>query len=134
MPDAAMNLNGRPVYVVDGARPPQLKAKGAPGPFAAADLAVGAGRPLLLRQPIEPAAFDEVVMGSVMPGPDEANIARLIALRLGLPQRTPAWTVQRNCASGKQALDSAAHDIATGRAEQVLTGGDEAKSRTQEQL
>ena len=45
MPDAAMNLNGRPVYVVDGARTPQLKAKGAPGPFAAADLEVGAGRP-----------------------------------------------------------------------------------------
>ena len=129
MPDAAMNLNGRPVYVVDGARTPQLKAKGAPGPFAAADLAVGAGRPLLLRQPFEPAAFDEVVMGCVMPGPDEANIARLIALRLGLPQRTPAWTVQRNCASGMQALDSAAHDIAAGRAELVLTGGVEAMSR-----
>src|SRR3569833_575409 len=123
MPDAAMNLNGRPVYVVDGARTPQLKAKGAPGPFAAADLAVGAGRPLLLRQPFEPAAFDEVVMGCVMPGPDEANIARLIALRLGLPQRTPAWTEQRNCASGMQALDAA------GRAELVLTGGVEAMSR-----
>src|SRR3569832_1623150 len=129
MPDAAMNLNGRPVYVVDGARTPQLKAKGAPGPFAAADLAVGAGRPLLLRQPFEPAAFDEVVMGGVMPGPDEANIARLIALRLGLPQRTPAWTVQRNCASGMQALDSAAHDIAAGRAERVLTGGVGARAR-----
>src|SRR3569832_929210 len=127
MPDAAMNLNGRPVYVVDGARTPQLKAKGAPGPFAAADLAVGAGRPLLLRQPFEPAAFDEVVMGCVMPGPDEANIARLIALRLGLPQRTPAWTVQRNCASGMQALASAAHDIAAGRAALVLAGGDAAK-------
>src|SRR3569833_1176194 len=129
MTDTAMNLNGRPVYVVDGARTPQLKAKGAPGPFAAADLAVGAGRPLLLRQPIEPAAIDEVVMGCVMPGPDEANIARLIALRLGLPQRTPARTVQRNCASGMQALDSAAHDIAAGRAELVLTGGVEAMSR-----
>src|SRR3569833_2466816 len=129
MPDAAMNLNGRPVYVVDGARTPQLKAKGAPGPFAAADLAVGAGRPLLLRQPFEPAAFDEVVMGCVMPGHDEANIARLIALRLGLPQRTPAWTVQRNCASCMQALDSAAHDIAAGRAVLVLTGGGEAMSR-----
>src|SRR3569833_221943 len=125
MPDAAMNLNGRPVYVVDGARTPQLKAKGAPGPFAAADLAVGAGRPLLLRQPFEPAAFDEVVMGCVMPGPGEARIA----LRLGLPQRTPARTVQRNCASGMQALDSAAHDIAAGRAELVLTGGVEAMSR-----
>src|SRR3569832_2328072 len=129
MPDAAMNLNGRPCLVVDGARTPQLKAKGAPGPFAAAGLAVGAGRPLLLRQPSEPAAFDEVVMGCVMPGPDEANIARLIALRLGLPQRTPAWTVQRNCASGMQALDSAEHKKTTNHTKQKHTDNVEAMSR-----
>src|SRR3569623_1882596 len=129
MPDAAMNLNGRPVYVVDGARTPQLKAKGAPGPFSAADLADGAGRPLLLRQPYEPAAIVEVVMGCVMPGLVEANIARIVGLRLGLPQRTPAWTGQRNCASGMQAIDSAFHDIAAGRADLVLAGGVESMSR-----
>src|SRR3569833_2178172 len=44
MTDAAMNLNGRPVYVVGGARTPQQKAKGAPGPLAEAGLAVRAGR------------------------------------------------------------------------------------------
>lgn len=127
--NATVPTSGRPVYVVDGARTPQLKAKGPPGPFSAADLAVGAGRPLLLRQRFEPEAFDEVILGCVMPGPDEANIARIVALRLGLPQRTPAWTVQRNCASGMQALDSAFHDIAAGRAELVLAGGVEAMSR-----
>ncbi len=129
MPEAKVNNGGRPVYIVDGARTPQLKAKGAPGPFPAADLAVGAGRPLLLRQPFEPDAFDEVILGCVMPGPDEANIARLVALRLGCGQRTPAWTVQRNCASGMQALDCAFHDIAAGRAELVLAGGVESMSR-----
>ncbi len=128
MPDGAMN-HGRPVYIVDGARTPQLKAKGGPGPFSAADLAVGAGRPLLLRQPFEPAAFDQVILGCVMPGPDEANIARLVALRLGCDQRTPAWTVQRNCASGMQALDNAFHDIAAGRSDLILAGGVEAMSR-----
>lgn len=128
MSDGAMN-HGRPVYVVDGARTPQLKAKGAPGPFSASDLAVGAGRPLLLRQPFEPAAFDQVILGCVMPGPDEANIARLVALRLGCDQRTPAWTVQRNCASGMQALDNAFHDIAAGRSDLVLAGGVESMSR-----
>lgn len=121
--------SGRPVYIVDGARTPQLKAKGAPGPFSASDLAVGAGRPLLLRQPFEPGSFDEVILGCVMPGPDEANIARLVALRLGCGQRTPAWTVQRNCASGMQALDAAFHDIADGRADLVLAGGTESMSR-----
>lgn len=130
MPNGGMNYDRRPVYIVDGARTPQLKAKGAPGPFSAADLAVGAGRPLLLRQRFEPDAFDQVILGCVMPGPDEANIARIVALRLGLPQRTPAWTVQRNCASGMQALDSAFHDIAAGRAELVLAGGVEAMSRS----
>lgn len=118
----------RPVYVVDGSRTPFLKVKGAPGPFAAADLAVAAGRALLFRQPFAPSALDEVIMGCVMPGPDEANIARIIALRLGCGKSVPAWTVQRNCASGMQALDCAAQDIATGRAELVLAGGVESMS------
>ncbi|HEX9842023.1 MAG TPA: beta-ketoacyl synthase N-terminal-like domain-containing protein, partial [bacterium] len=113
----------RTVYVVDGSRTPQLRARGRPGPFTASDLAVAAARPLLLRLPIEPEQLDEVILGCVMPGPDEANIARVVALRLGCGERVPAWTVQRNCASGLQALDCAAQDIASGRAELVLAGG-----------
>ncbi|MEJ2646463.1 MAG: acetyl-CoA C-acetyltransferase [Gammaproteobacteria bacterium] len=120
--------NGRPVYVVDGARSPFLKARGRPGPFAAADLAVAAGRGLLLRQPFEPDAFDQVILGCVMPGPDEANIARVAALRLGCGERVPAWTVQRNCASGMQALDAGASAIAAGDTDLVLAGGVEAMS------
>jgi hypothetical protein len=42
---------GRPVYIVDGIRTPFLKARGRPGPFTASDLAVAAGKALLLRQP-----------------------------------------------------------------------------------
>jgi acetyl-CoA C-acetyltransferase len=118
----------RPVYIVDGNRTPFLKAKGKPGPFMASDLAVQAGRALLARQPFEPDAFDEVIFGCVMPGPDEANIARVIALRLGCQKHVPAWTVQRNCASGLQALDCAADDIASGRADLVLAGGVESMS------
>ena len=117
----------RPVFIVDGSRTPFIKARG-PGPFSASDLAVGAARPLLLKQPFEADAFDEVILGCVMPGPDEANVARVTALRLGIPHKTPAWTVQRNCASGMQAIDSAAHDIADGRAELVLAGGTESMS------
>lgn len=120
--------NGRTVYIVDGARTPFLKAKGKPGPFPAADLAVGCALPLLARQPFEPSDIDEVIVGSVMPGPDEANIARVIALRLGCGKHVPAWTVQRNCASGLQALDCAAMEIVLGRAEIVLAGGVESMS------
>ena len=121
---------GRPVFVVDGSRTPFLKARGRPGPFKAADLAVAAGRPLLLRQPFEPDALDEVILGCVAPGPDEANIGRIAALRLGCGERVPAWTVQRNCASGMQSLDAAYRNIAYGRSELVLAGGVEAMSHS----
>ncbi len=119
----------RDVYIVDGARTPFLKAKGKPGSFSASDLAVSAGRELLDRQPFPPSALNEVVIGCVMPSVDEANIGRVVSLRLGCGKTIPAWTVQRNCASGMQALDSAAKDIASGRHDLVLAGGTEAMSR-----
>lgn len=118
----------KPVYIVDGSRTPFLKAKGKPGNFAAVDLALGCARPLMARQPFSAEDLDEVIVGCMMPGPDEANIARVIALRLGCGKKVPAWTVQRNCASGMQSLDSAASDISLGRANLVLAGGVEAMS------
>lgn len=118
----------RPVYIVDGSRTPFLKARGKPGPFSAANLAVGAGQPLMARQTFEPGDLDEVIMGCVMPSADEANIARIIALRLGCEKHVPAWTVQRNCASGLQALDCAAQNIAHGRSDLILAGGVESMS------
>ena len=120
--------NGRSVYIIDGCRTPFIKAAGKPGPFAAADLAVAAGRPLLARQPFAPGDFDEVILGCVGPGVEEANIARVASLRLGCGQSTPAWSVARNCASGMQALDSAATNIALGRSDLVLAGGTESMS------
>jgi acetyl-CoA C-acetyltransferase len=118
----------RNVYVVDGARTPFLKAKTGLGPFTGSDLAVNAGRALLLRQPFEPDAFDEVIVGAAMPSADEANIARVVSLRLGCGDKVPAWTVMRNCASGLQALDSAAVNIIAGRSSLVLAGGTDAMS------
>jgi acetyl-CoA C-acetyltransferase len=117
------------VYIVDGARSPFLKAKGAPGNFSASDLAVNVGRELLAKQNFLPSDLGEVVIGCVMPSENEANIARMIALRLGCGKDVPAYTVQRNCASGMQALDSALKDIQEGRHDLVLAGGTEAMSR-----
>ena len=119
----------RDVYIVDGARSPFLKAKGKPGPFSAADLAANTGKELLQRQPFSPTELNEVVIGCVMPNADEANIGRVVALRLGCGKAVPGYTVQRNCASGMQSLDSAAKDIASGRYDLVLAGGTEAMSR-----
>ncbi|MBO9328840.1 acetyl-CoA acetyltransferase [Achromobacter sp. HZ01] len=119
----------KPVYVVDGLRTPFLKARSGPGPFSAGDLAVQAGRSLLLRQPYAPTDLDEVIVGCAAPSPDEVNIGRVIALRLGCGNKVPGWTVMRNCASGMQALDSAIANIQSGRSELVLAGGTDALSR-----
>ena len=116
------------VYVIDGARTPFLKARNKPGPFSGGDLAVGCGRPLLVRQKFAPTEFDEVIVGAAMPSADEANIGRVVALRLGCGDKVPAWTVMRNCASGMQALDSACMNILAGRANLVLAGGTDAMS------
>ena len=118
----------RGVFVVDGARTPFLKAQNRLGPFTGSDLAVGAGRPLLARQPFEPTAFDEVILGAALPSADEANIARVVSLRLGCGEKVPAWTVMRNCASGLQAIDSAFVNIIAGRSSLVLAGGTDAMS------
>lgn len=120
----------RLVYIVDGLRTPFVKAKGKPGNFSASDLAVGAARPLLAVQPFHPSDLDEVVVGCVSPSEEEANIARIIALRLGCGDKVPAYTVQRNCASGLQAVDCAYQNILLGKCDLVLAGGTEAMSRT----
>jgi len=124
----ASKKSSRAVYIVDGSRTPFLKARGVPGPFTASDLAVNSARQLLARQPFDPAELDEVILGCIMPGADEANIARVASLRLGCGKHVPAWTVQRNCASGMQSIDCAAQNIAMGHSDLVLAGGTEAMS------
>lgn len=119
-----------PIYVIDGARSPFLKARSAPGPFAATDMAVQAGRELLLRQPFNPEDLDDVIIGCAAPSANEMNIGRLVSLRLGCGNSVPGWTVMRNCASGMQALDSALLSIHAGRYDLALAGGTDALSRT----
>lgn len=117
------------VFLVEGARTPILKARGKPGPFAAADLASQLGRALLERSPVPSDKIDEVILGCVMPSEREANIGRVSALRMGLSEHVPAWTVQRNCASGMQAMDCAINRIQLGESDVVLAGGVESMSR-----
>src|SRR4029078_10620568 len=118
-----------PLYVVDGARTPFLKARNRPGPFAASDLAVQAGRALLSRMPFAPDKRDELILGCASPPPDEVNIGRVVALRIGCGLKVPGWTVMRNCASGMQALDSALTNIRAGPSSLVLARGVRALSR-----
>ena len=118
-----------PIYIVDGARTPFLKSRNRPGPFAASDLATAAGRALLVRQPFAPTELDEVILGCAAPSVDEVNIGRVVALRMGCGMKVPGFTVMRNCASGMQAIDSAANNIRAGRSNLVLAGGVDALSR-----
>jgi acetyl-CoA C-acetyltransferase len=125
----ALNANGaRDVYIVDGARTPFLKAGTEPGPFTPVDLAVQAGRPLLARQPFDPREIDDIILGCVNVHTDEVNPGRVAGLRLGCGPEVPGWTVQRNCASGQQSIDTAWRYVAAGHADLILAGGTEALS------
>ena len=113
-------MNDRPVYLVDGARTPFLKARGKPGPFTPVDLAVQCGRPLLARQPFARDAFDLVILGCVNVIADEMNPARVAALRLGMGAAMPAFTVQINCGSGMQSIDTAYRYIREGKQDLMM--------------
>tara|TARA_R110000823_G_scaffold130015_10_gene257853 strand:- start:6234 stop:7571 length:1338 start_codon:yes stop_codon:yes gene_type:complete len=118
----------RPVYVVDGARTPFIKARGEPGPFTPVDLAVQCGRPLLQRLPMARTQFDQVILGCVNVVSEEMNPARVAALRLDMGEAMPAFTVQINCGSGMQSIDTAFRYIRGGDADLILAGGTEALS------
>ena len=118
----------KPVFIVDGSRTPFLKARSGPGPFTPVDLAVQCGRPLLARQPFAPYAFDQVILGCVNVIADEMNPARVAALRLGMGEKMVAFTVQINCGSGMQSIDTAYRYIREGVSDLILAGGAEALS------
>src|SRR5882757_6667111 len=123
-------IERRPVYIIDGSRTPFIKARGKPGPFTPVDLAVQCGRPLLLRQPFAPDAFDQVILGCVNVIADEMNPARVAALRLGMGEAMTAFTVQINCGSGMQSIDTAYRYIREGHCDLILAGGTDALSHS----
>jgi acetyl-CoA acetyltransferase family protein len=114
--------------IVDGIRTPFCKAYGKLKTVGADDLGAFAVKELMIRTGYSPDSIDEVIFGNVAQPIHAANIARVIALKAGLPQATPAFTVHRNCASGMQAFTSAAEKIAAGNADVVLVGGTESMS------
>ncbi len=118
----------RDLAIVAGVRTPFCRAGGSMQGASAADLATHVFRELLDRTPIAPQAIDEVVLGCAGPDSREANVARVAALRAGLPQNTPAVTVMRNCASGMEAVLQAEQRLRAGVGEVFLVGGTESMS------
>ena len=86
----------RDVVVVAGLRTPFAKAGGDLDPVPVRELGRAVTRELLDRTGIDPATIDEVVFGCAGVPADTANPARVVALRSGVPESVPAYTVQRN--------------------------------------
>jgi acetyl-CoA C-acetyltransferase len=82
----------------------------------------------LKRANVEPEAVDEVIFGQAKQSADAANLARVAALKAGLPIEVPAYTVMRQCGSGLQAINNAAQLIMLGLADIVVAGGVESMS------
>ncbi|MEM7309900.1 MAG: thiolase family protein [Planctomycetota bacterium] len=117
-----------PIVLAAGLRLPQARAGVRYAREDAGHLGAAVARELLARTALDPAELDEVIVGCVGPPHDQANIARVIALRAGVPQDVPAQTVARNCASGMQAVTTAATSLLAGRGELFLCLGVEVMS------
>jgi acetyl-CoA C-acetyltransferase len=94
------------------------------------DLGALATSTALDRAGIEADQVDQVVFGNVIhSAPEDMYMARVVAMKAGIPQEVPAFTVNRLCGTGVQAIVSAAQSIATGDAEVAVAGGAESMSR-----
>jgi len=111
------------VVVVSGWRSPLGKAGGVLAGMTAVDIGAAVVQETLARSPVDAGQLDAVIIGNVIQPAGAQNIARVIALKAGIPRHVPAHTVHRNCASGMQAVTDAAEKIQSGRAEVVLAGG-----------
>ncbi|NPC97309.1 thiolase family protein [Nocardioides sp. zg-DK7169] len=117
------------IVLVDGARTPVGSFGGVFKDVPAHELGATAARAALERSGVAPEDVREVVMGCIgQVGPDAYN-ARRVAVAAGLPTNTPAYTVNRLCGSGLQAIWSAAMEMRWNDLDITLAGGDESMTR-----
>ncbi len=116
------------VVIVSPVRTPVGAHGGALRDKRAQDLAAIVFKAVLERTGLDPAVLDEVILGNIGSPSEAANIARVAALMAGIPIEVPAFTVQRNCASGMQSITSAYQAIQAGDGEIYLCGGTESMS------
>ncbi|MFJ4717320.1 thiolase family protein [Streptomyces sp. NPDC088785] len=121
----------RPVHFAAARRTPIGKLRGALSPVRPDDLAATVVAGLVADAPtLDPARIDDIYWGAAnQAGEDNRNVARMAALLAGLPETVPGATVNRLCASGMEAVTTAARTIAAGEADVVLAGGSESMSR-----
>ena len=115
----------RDVVIVEACRTAVGKFGGTLKPLQAEDLALAVMQGALERSGIDPKEINEVIMGQCRQSSDSSNIARVAALRAGIPEAAPANTVMCACASGMLAASNAANSIMVGQNDVVLAGGTE---------
>lgn len=121
-------MNKERIAIISGYRSPMGKAGGALKNLTASDLGATILKEVILRSGVDQEKIDEVIIGNVANPADSANIARVIALKAGLPEKIPAFSVHRNCASGMQSFSCAASKIWAQEAEIIAVGGVESMS------
>lgn len=122
-------MNTPRLVVIDGVRTPFCRVGTDLAPLGAEELGRIVVNALLTRTGFNPALIDEVIFGCVGQPADAANVARVIALRAGIPEHVPAFTVHRNCASGCEALTQAYEKMLAGRGEIFVIGGTESMTQ-----
>ncbi|MBV9271112.1 MAG: acetyl-CoA C-acyltransferase [Candidatus Eremiobacteraeota bacterium] len=120
----------RDVVVVDAVRTPIGRYGGALSSVRPDDLAATVIKALMDRTHVDPSRIDDVFFGAAnQSGEDNRNVARMAALLAGLPVEVPGVTMNRLCGSSLQAINSAAHAIASGEADVIVAGGVESMTR-----
>ncbi|HLO25795.1 MAG TPA: acetyl-CoA C-acyltransferase, partial [Geobacteraceae bacterium] len=117
----------RNAYILAAYRTPGCKAKkGKLKDVRPDDLAAAAIRGLLDRTGVDPLLVEDIIMGCAFPeGEQGMNMARIAAMRAGVPYQVPAQTVNRFCSSGLQSIASASERIIAGFADCIIAGGAE---------
>jgi acetyl-CoA acetyltransferase family protein len=115
-------------WILSGVRTPFAKAGSAFRRVPVYELGRIAVAELMARHDLDPGRLDEVILGNCAMPAEAANSARVTALRAGVPEAVPGFTVHRNCASGMEAVADAAMRVLSGEGDLVLAGGMESMS------
>jgi acetyl-CoA C-acetyltransferase len=117
------------VYILSAVRTPIGKFGGSLASLTAADMGVVAAKAAMERAGIQPEQVEETIFGNARQAGGGPNPARQISIRSGVPQETPAFTVNKACASGMKSIALAYQAILLGDASCILAGGTESMSR-----
>ena len=117
------------VYILSAVRTAIGKFGGSLASQTAADMGVVAAKTAIERAGVEPTQIEETIFGNARQAGGGPNVARQVAVRSGVPQEVPAYTVNQACASGMKSIALAFDEIAAGNLDCALAGGTESMSR-----